>query len=162
MPDVFESHLRAAASSDLTPLETRCDVDLLTAAGFVAQNHPLGVALYKAKFQGDTEHTHYILHQVYLIARRYMESHRIRGNSLDVAREVLVWFVNDTCPHCEGRKLTLIPDTSRLSAKPCGHCHGSGIKPLAAGEHYEARRHVAMQCEILIDAVHTALRRAGR
>ena len=159
--DAFERHLRAATSSDLTPRRDACDVDRLTSAGMVSQYHGLGMALYRLKFLGDGEQARACLLGMYALLRAYMDRRRIKGRALDIAREVLVWWVDDLCTRCEGRKLVLIPGTGRLSAKQCGHCHGSGIEPLA-GDAFEARQYAAARIDIMVSAAQAALQRRDR
>ena len=159
--DAFERHLRAAESRDLTPRRDACDVDRLTAAGMVAQYHGLGMALYRLKYLGDGEQARDCLLGVYRLLRAYMERRRIKGRALDIAREVLVWWTDDLCVRCDGRRLVLIPGTGRLSAKQCGHCHGSGIEPLA-GDAFEARQYAAARIDIMVSAAQAALQRRDR
>ena len=42
------------------------------------------------------------------------------------AAEVLSWWLDPTCPTCEGRGKERIPGTPSLSLKPCRTCKGSG------------------------------------
>ena len=159
MGNAFERHLRAAQSSDLTPRREECDLDRLTAAGLAAQRHGLGMALYRLKFHSDTDQTRTCLMGLYSLLRGHMERRRIKGKALDLAREVLIWWTDNLCGRCDGRKLVLIPGTGRLSAKQCTHCHGTGIEPLAGGD---ARQFAAAQIESLVSAAQAALQRRDK
>jgi hypothetical protein len=48
--------------------------------------------------------------------------------------EILSWWLDPTCPVCDGRKWELIDGTKRHSGKACKHCHGSGEAYLPHGQ----------------------------
>lgn len=39
---------------------------------------------------------------------------------------VLIWWLDKTCPACQGRKWRVVQGTPSLSGKACGRCRGSG------------------------------------
>ncbi len=51
-----------------------------------------------------------------------------------LARHVLSWYRDNTCPQCRGRGFELVPGTPRtLSSQACGVCGGAGRTPVADG-----------------------------
>lgn len=48
--------------------------------------------------------------------------------------EVLSWWLDHTCPVCEGRGNELIPGTPMKSHRKCRECHGSGETPIPESE----------------------------
>lgn len=59
------------------------------------------------------------------------------------AREVILWWLDHSCPRCQGRGKQLIPGTPALSNRACprhseGGCGGTGARKLPHGE--EGRR----------------------
>ena len=42
------------------------------------------------------------------------------------AIDVLLWWLDQTCPVCKGTQYKVIPNTNRQSAQPCGFCKGTG------------------------------------
>ena len=50
-----------------------------------------------------------------------------------VAKAVIAHFLDDTCPHCEGRGKDRIKGTPALSGKNCKHCQGTGHTALPYG-----------------------------
>lgn len=51
----------------------------------------------------------------------------------DVTAAVLRWWLDPTCPACEGRRWQVVPGTGRLSDKPCPACHGTGVQVVPYG-----------------------------
>ena len=47
---------------------------------------------------------------------------------------VLAWWLDHTCPTCNGTKREMMPGTNRLSDRACRTCRGSGERPLPHGE----------------------------
>lgn len=50
------------------------------------------------------------------------------------ARATLLWWLDKTCPKCQGRKYDVIQGTGRMSAKACKDCHGSGERVIPHGQ----------------------------
>jgi hypothetical protein len=46
---------------------------------------------------------------------------------------IVSWWLDPTCPTCDGQKWELIPGTGRQSNKTCKFCHGSGEAYLPHG-----------------------------
>lgn len=51
----------------------------------------------------------------------------------EIVAAVLAWWIDQTCPHCQGHGYTKIPGTPSLSAHHCQECAGSGKKKLPHG-----------------------------
>lgn len=47
---------------------------------------------------------------------------------IHLVTQVLLWWLDSRCDVCEGRRNRIIPGTGRTGAKPCGACHGTGVK----------------------------------
>ena len=52
---------------------------------------------------------------------------------------VIRYWLDQTCPRCNGRRFQVLPGTSRLSNKTCppptqGGCGGSGVAPVPMGQ----------------------------
>lgn len=51
-----------------------------------------------------------------------------------VVAAALYWWLDRTCPHCEGRGKAVIDGTPSLSTISCKHCHGTGERHLSHGQ----------------------------
>lgn len=56
----------------------------------------------------------------------------ISGGRYKVAA-ILAFWLDPTCPTCEGRRWQLVPGTARHSGKACETCHGTGEQNLPHG-----------------------------
>lgn len=64
-----------------------------------------------------------------------MQAERWRiADPSDCARDVLAWWLDHSCPGCNGRRWLMVPDTPHLSGKACPACHGSGERAVPRGE----------------------------
>lgn len=50
-----------------------------------------------------------------------------------VTAKVLAWWTDHACPVCHGQRWKVVPETGRLSDRPCECCRGSGETPIPAG-----------------------------
>jgi hypothetical protein len=51
-----------------------------------------------------------------------------------VVAAAIHWWLDKTCPACEGRGKTVIEGTPALSSINCKHCHGTGERRLSHGQ----------------------------
>jgi hypothetical protein len=137
-----ERYARAASSTDLTAhADARCDADKLIAAGWAAQDpdHALALGLYRMAVTGDTQGLHPLVERAagWINAWSSHKGRRMlaRAQRIELAAQVLHWWLRPTCGYCEGRGFELVDseheDGARaLSDQPCEACHGSGKRPL--------------------------------
>jgi hypothetical protein len=157
-PTTLERLSRAFSSDDLTLRESRCDLDLIIALGwsaFAAGRH--APAFLRLAFDND--------HGAFREARGAALAQAKRMNQrkgwrvtkvselVTIADCALALYINPTCPHCQGRKLTLIPGTPHLSGRQCPHCHGSGRRPIPAWR----RREISDLLSRIEDLQHAAI-----
>lgn len=121
----------AQGSSDLSEGQDGevADVDLVRACGLVSATLPLGVALWRLKHGDDIRELRMALEGLERLARlakREISRERIAA--------VLRHWIDDACPHCDGRGYEVVPGAPSLSDRPCGHCGGKGRVELPASE----------------------------
>lgn len=61
------------------------------------------------------------------------ETLMVRFGDVHLVSQVLLWWLDSRCPVCEGRRNRIIPGTGRTGSKPCGECHGTGVKSAPHG-----------------------------
>lgn len=54
------------------------------------------------------------------------------------AAGLIRWWLNQTCPVCDGTKLQVVEGTHRHNGKVCKHCSGTGLREIPHGQ--EGRR----------------------
>jgi hypothetical protein len=135
---VGERYAKATVSKNLTPLEQRCDADVLLAAGIAASGDPklqLALSLYRLQVQGSTEG----LHAIAEAADAWLQSRLSRGGNhkmpvaarTELMLQTLAWWINQTCRYCNGTGYEAAEQDGRHATIECGACHGTRIKPLA-------------------------------
>lgn len=119
-PSVTERYITADGPSDV-----------VHAAGCVAQHHEIALMLWGVMFEGKTSQKHRLAELLgdHLAMVKRKEP-RLKGfDAHKVAREMLGWWCEGTCTHCDGRGYEAIQGTPSLSDNLCSHCHGSGKRP---------------------------------
>lgn len=91
------------------------DVDIVRACGMAAQEHPLGLAVWRWRVAGDRR-------EAIAVAGGLLDL----GYEEDLVRRAMLHLINDTCPDCHGRGYGVIPGTPTLSDDICGSCNGTG------------------------------------
>lgn len=140
-----ERYARATVSSDLTAYRAedhRCDADRLIAAGWAAQDPDRALALsaYRMALTGDLQGLHDVAERCagWINAWCQRKGRRVltRSQRIELATQVLAWWVRPVCGYCEGRCFELMPSEHEdgvraLSGQYCQACHGTGRRPLA-------------------------------
>lgn len=130
----MEVLIRARESRDLGESRNgQGDVDWLRASGYVAQRHPLALALWRLIEQGDRSELahcyHGMVHECVNMGNP--------SNPVHTVCAVLDWMVSPRCPACKGRGRLVIPGSPVLSDLHCDECHGRGDRQLR-GRHERA------------------------
>lgn len=94
----------------------------------------LALAVYRARETGDLSQLHSIVTQ----AEGWLSGRLSRGGNRPLRREArralvvdtLHWWMNPTCPYCEGRRKVAMEQAAALSTQSCEACHGTGKRPL--------------------------------
>jgi hypothetical protein len=119
--------------------------DVLTAAGWVAQQHEIAIMLWGVMYEGKTSHKHRLtelLADALGVARR--KDRRLNGpDAHKIAKEMLAWWCDGVCEACDGRGYEAIQGTPSLSDTLCTHCHGTGKRPYTRDA-----AHVWMEAEL--------------
>ena len=112
---------KAQVSKNLgeVPVNEIGDIDLVRACGMAGVANPLGLAIWRWRYAGDTREVFRIAEA--LIAMGYGEL---------VVYNVMHHLSKDVCPVCHGRGYTVIKGTPVLSDEICLDCKGAGRKEL--------------------------------
>lgn len=112
---------KAQVSKNLgeVPVNEIGDIDLVRACGMAGAGNPLGLAIWRWRYAGDTREVFRIAEA--LIALGYAEL---------VVYSVMHHLSKDVCPVCHGRGYSVIKGTPVLSDEICLECKGAGRKEL--------------------------------
>lgn len=132
-----DRYARAVQSSSLTPdpESSAAPLDFLGAAGFAARRQPLGMLLQRLR-ASPTPLAQSVAGAA--LAERLRDAVRrrqVRRDGADsdaIAADALAWWLDPTCLSCGG--VRFVARDSRLTAKHCTACSGSGLRPAGAGE----------------------------
>jgi hypothetical protein len=119
---MFQERLtKAQGSKNLgeVPVNEIGDVDLVRACGMAGVSNPLGLAIWRWRYAGDTR-------EVFKIAEALVEL----GNEALVVYNVMHHLSKDVCPSCQGRGYGVVKGTPILSEDVCLDCHGVGRREL--------------------------------
>ena len=136
MPTVLERYARAANSSDLS-LTDHADAltYLMAMAAATAGRNPAAAALMHLAIGEDRAAFNYAIQGArqltWKISTKSGWQLSMQGIKFVALRAVL-FVINPVCGHCDGLKFDRIQGTPTLSAHPCPHCHGAGLRPLPA------------------------------
>lgn len=141
MTSIAERYLTATTSSQLGHDPNHvCDADRLLAAAYATAGDPfksLALDVYRLRATASMAGSHSIAER--MAGKVVNKSRPKRGGKPEVSRieavdlclVVLKWWHMQACPVCEGRGHPHIPGTPLLdTARQCGHCDGTGIRPL--------------------------------
>lgn len=107
-------------SDDLSEaIEGFADVDIIRACGMVAAKQPLGVSLWRLKYAEDIKEYPAIVRGLQALTMK-------KGYSTAIIEPVLIHWISDVCPVCQGRGHAVIPNTPVLADQACGECSGTG------------------------------------
>lgn len=137
-PTLAERYSSVSETSDLTLRPTRCDADVLLAAGYATAGNERGalaLSVYRMKVTGDRAAFGPLVEDAIdrLIRRGVRAGGRDKLNRPEaryIAETVMHWYLNDNCRHCTGRRYELIPGMQVTSANLCQTCSGTGRHPL--------------------------------
>jgi len=113
---MFKERLtKAQVSKNLSevPVNEIGDIDLVRACGMAGASNPLGLAIWRWRYAGDTR-------EVFHIAEALVEM----GNSPLVVYNVMHHLAKDVCTVCHGRGAPVLSD------EICLDCKGAGRKEL--------------------------------
>lgn len=162
---IAEQYLSATNSTQLAiDAEHACDADKLLAAAYATAGDPrrsLALDVYRLRATADMRGARSIAERMAVevmnrskpagINRRLPKPPTIsRVEAIDLCIVVLKWWHMQTCPACHGRRHPVIPGTPHLDpTRTCGHCNGTGIRPLR--KHVKAN-HLKL-AEWIVDAL---------
>lgn len=123
----------AANSKDLGLYPNqRSDADVLIAFALASREYgALSGSLTSLHASGTQQSYQRALRFVYAMtvkANMLQQWRMNRENLMKVADLALRHHASPVCPHCKGRRWTLVPGSPALSAHPCQHCNGTGIR----------------------------------
>lgn len=95
------------------------DIDLVRACGMAGVGNPLGLAIWRWRYAGDTR-------EVFRIAEALIAM----GYEAQVVYNVMHHLSKDVCSVCQGRGYSIIKGTPVLSDEICLDCKGAGRKEL--------------------------------
>ena len=132
-PTSVERLATAVNSKDLGLYrDQRSDADILIAFALASREYgALSGSLTSLHASGTQLAYQRALRFVYAmtVKANMLQQWRMNRESLArVADLALRHHVNPTCPHCKGRRWTPVPGAPALSAHPCQHCKGTGIR----------------------------------
>lgn len=122
---VCSSSLTPDADSSLAPL------DVLGAAGMAARREPLGMLLQRLRACPTPVAQSVAGAALAERLRAAVRKRQVRRDGADsevVAAEALAWWLDPTCLSCGGVRFQA--RDARLTARHCGVCSGSGVRPL--------------------------------
>lgn len=162
---IAEQYLSATNSTQLAvDAEHACDADKILAAAYATAGDPrrsLALDVYRLRATADMRGARSIAERMAVevmnqskpdgIRRRLAKPPTIsRVEAIDLCIAVLKWWHMQTCPACHGRRHPVIPGTPHLDpTRICGHCNGTGIRPLR--KHVKAN-HLKL-AEWIVDAL---------
>lgn len=156
---VIDQLARAEVSSDLKHHERHCDVDVLGAAGMASTVNPRHLAVFRAKYLGDSAEmqaaTRYFIHitQISMFRRKLNPAGASR-----LGTQILTHWINDTCPVCNGLKFMAIDGAPTLSDRPCQPCNGTGRRKLPyGGAELEVVRDVMERADSAVSTIRRGL-----
>lgn len=143
MTSIAERYLTATSSSQLGHDPNHvCDADRLLAAAYAASGdarRSLALDVYRLRATSNMTGANgiaermasQIMQRAKRLDRKTGESKISRIEAHDLCIVILKWWHMQACPVCEGRGHPHIPGTPLLdTARQCGHCEGTGIRPL--------------------------------
>lgn len=129
---VAERIIKAQGSGNLADKpEGLGDVDVVRAVGFTAAKSPIGVSLWRCRYQGDHA-------ELPKLAQALIELALKRGwasdavDAVKLVNKVLRHYLDDLCKVCSGRGFKLIEGAPVLSDEICLDCGGQGRVPMEA------------------------------
>lgn len=117
---------RQTSNLKVDPKTTHSAADVLTAAGWSAQEHGEAMALWDVAFRGKTSAKLALVDLLVRPLTRYMLQNDIHGNPRHIVMEVVAWVLHGRCEPCSGRGYEVIPGTPTLSDVLCRCCCGTG------------------------------------
>ena len=143
-PTLSERIIAARQTDDLSlDMERRRDADYLMASALAAQRlGRAGQAVAQSALNGRPEGMRSAMRATRDLTVRLNAKRRWRlsaQNCERVAALALQHYVDPVCPHCHGRLYEQVPGTPHLSARPCGHCGGSGERRIQDRWHESIR-----------------------
>lgn len=100
--------------------------DVLTAAGWTAQQHKDAMLLWEVTFRGKTSGKLALVASLEKSLISYMLETGTRGNPRQITQEVVAWWLHGRCDPCAGRGYEVHIDAPMLSDTLCPCCRGTG------------------------------------
>jgi hypothetical protein len=127
---VAERIIKAQGSSNLADKpEGLGDVDVIRAVGLTGAKSPIGVSLWRVKYQGDRNEVVRLAQMLTELALKRSWA-ATEAEALPLVNRVLMHYLDDLCGHCSGRGFKLIPGAPVLSDEMCLDCAGQGRLPM--------------------------------
>lgn len=130
---VIERLATANNSTDLGLYQgERSDADVLIAFALASKQYGALsgtlMSLHSAGTQGAYHRALRFVYAMTIKANRMQQWRLNHENIMRVSELALHHHASPTCPHCKGRRWTVMPGAPVLSAHPCQHCKGTGIR----------------------------------
>ena len=130
---VIERYATAAIADDLKDRGPFCDLHYLTAAGMVGISEYWATSLFRLKYSNDAKEYRICLLGLKDAARKLSGKCGWKITQAQIgtlSRDVIWYWIADTCPSCLGRGAQKISGTPMLEDAPCHPCGGTGRRAL--------------------------------
>lgn len=108
------------------------DIDIIRACGMVGQAMPVGVALWRLKYSGDSREFGHVMEGLMALASK--QAWKTPVDVQDTVYRVVRHWLDDVCHPCQGRGYETVQGTPMLSDVPCSACGGTGRSKLAQAD----------------------------
>lgn len=127
---VAERIIKAQGSGNLADKsDGLADVDVVRAVGLTAAKSPIGVALWRVKYQGDGQALPRLGELLVEMAmKRAWAADAVQATRM--VNQVLRYYLDDLCRSCSGRGFKLMDHAPVLSDDLCLDCAGQGRLPM--------------------------------
>ena len=127
----------ALNSDDLRLLKSNCDLDKIISSGWASRKQELGCLAFWCKYVQDRRCTSALRSLVTRICisqsrRKHRGGARFELN--EIANAAIVYFLNDTCPSCQGRGFTVDYERQTDTQTPCVTCNGTRLRVYPTAE----------------------------
>lgn len=127
-PSIQERYSTARQTSDLSldPKTSMSPADVLTAAGWAAQENEAAMLLWEVTYRGKSQAKHRLVEILGgSLNARMAKDRSLKGDAWKIAAEMVAWFLHGTCRPCGGLGYERVKDAPAISNRRCTVCHGA-------------------------------------